>query len=257
MEINDNTNIIKASVIKFREIVSEKGLMGSAITVSAKPLTTEEAIGNPIRRDYPLIEGRERIIEARFMGARGHAFTDSPQNFEGTLSEVLGLSDDTNQNRAIYLATLNAVLRHLGMVRGTVHCKDEEPETCARHIARHIKETWGNVRIGLVGLNPAIADALSRTFGSENVRITDRDRKNIGGEKYGITIWDGYTETEDLVKTSDLVLATGTTLGNGSFDMIWRLIRKYQKPYLFYGVTVAGISGLMGVERICPCGADA
>lgn len=257
MVVNVDSSIIRASAIKFREIVREKGLMGSAVTVSAKPLTTEEAIGNPVRRDYPLIAGRERILEARFMGARGHAFTDSPQNFEGILSEVLDLSEDTNQNRAIYLATLNAVLRHLGLVRGTVHCRDEEPETCARHIARHIKQTWGDCRVGLIGLNPAIADALSRTFGSQNVRITDRDRKNIGGQKYGITIRDGYTETEDLIKTSDLVLATGTTLGNGTFDVIWALIRKYHKPYLFYGVTVAGISALMGVERICPCGADA
>ena len=257
MDTNKGAGIIEASRPKFHEIVKENGLMDSSVTVSTRPLTTEEAIGNPIRRDYPLIEGRERIIEARFSGARGHAFTDSPQDFEGTLSEVLERTDDTNQDRAIYLATLNAVLRHLGLIRGTVHCRDEEPETCSRHIARHIKETWGEVRVGLIGLNPAIAEALVRTFGREKVRITDRDRKNIDGQRHGAQIWDGRTRTEDLVKETDVVLATGTTLGNGSFDVIWDLIRRYGKPHLFYGVTVAGISHLMGVERICPCGADA
>ncbi len=257
MNTNEGAGIIEASRVKFHEIVKENELMGSAVTVSTRPLTTEEAIGNPVRRDYPLIEGRERIIEARFLGARGHAFTDSPLDFEGTLSEVLDLTGDSNQDRAIYLGTLNAVLRHLNLVRGTVHCRDEEPETCARHIARHIKETWGNVRVGLIGLNPAIAEALVRTFGSESVRITDRDRKNIDAQRHGAPIWDGRTRTEDLIKESDVVLATGTTLGNGSFDAIWDLIRRYGKPNLFYGVTVAGISHLMGVERICPCGADA
>lgn len=256
MDTKAGASIIEGSRVKFREIVEKNGLVSAAVTVSTKPLTTEEAIGKPIRRDYPLVEGRERILEARFSGARGHAFSDSPHNFSGTLSEVLKLTEDTNQNRAIYLATINAVLRYLDLIRGTVHCKNEEPEMCAQHIARQIKETWGNVRVGLIGLNPAIAEALARNFGSENVIITDRDRKNIDTQRHGTPIWDGYTKTEDLIKESEVVLATGTTLGNGSFDAIWELIQRYRKPYLFYGVTVAGISGLMGLERICPYGAD-
>lgn len=256
MNTQIRSNIIEESKELFREIIRENALSSSSIAIEAKTLTPQEAIGNPTRRDYPIIEGKERMIEAEFNGARGHAFTDSPLDFIGLLEDVLELDTDTNQHRAVYLATLNAVMRSLGMIHGTVHCKNNEPEDCARKIAGHIKETWGDVRIGLIGLNPAIAETLVKTFGSENICTTDLDYKNIGEYRYDVPIWDGRTRTEELVRDSDFVLATGTTLGNGTFDEIWHLIRQYNKPYLFYGVTVAGISELMGVNRICPYGAD-
>ncbi len=256
MNTQIRSNIIEESKELFREIIRENALSSSSIAIEAKTLTPQEAIGNPTRRDYPIIEGKERMIEAEFNGARGHAFTDSPLDFIGLLEDVLELDTDTNQHRAVYLATLNAVMRSLGMIHGTVHCKNNEPEDCAMKIAGYIKETWGDVRIGLIGLNPAIAETLVKTFGSENICTTDLDYKNIGEYRYDVPIWDGRTRTEELVRDSDFVLATGTTLGNGTFDEIWHLIRQYNKPYLFYGVTVAGISELMGVNRICPYGAD-
>ncbi len=257
MNTQTGNNIIEASKEQFRNIISENDLSGSSVTIQAKTLTPEEAIGNPTRRDYPIIEGKERMVEAEFCGARGHAFTDSPLDFMGYLDDILALKTDSNQNRAVYLATLNAVLKYLGKVHGTIHCKNNEPEDCARQIADHIRKTWGNARIGLIGLNPAIAETLVNSFGSDRICTTDLDYKNIGTLKYNIPIWDGRTRTEELVRESDVVLATGTTLGNGSFDGIWSLIQQYNKPYLFYGVTVAGISELMGINRICPYGADA
>ncbi|HPJ93694.1 MAG TPA: DUF364 domain-containing protein [Deltaproteobacteria bacterium] len=247
-------DIIEASKEQFREIIRKNNLQNKPVAITAKTLTPEQAIGNPGRRDYPIIEGKERMIEAEFFDACGHAFTDSPINFVGYLEDVLQLQTDSNQYRAIYLATLNAVLRYLGLIQGTVHCKNDEPEHCAWRIAGHIRENWGRVRIGLIGLNPAVAEQLVKTFGSENVLITDLDRKNIGIEKYSVEIWDGRSRTEELIRLSDVVLATGTTLGNGSFDLIWELIQEHEKPYLFYGVTVAGISGIMGINRICPYG---
>ena len=256
MNTQTRSNVIEASKELFREIIKENAFSSSSIAIEAKTLTPEEAIGNPTRRDYPIIEGKERMIEAEFCGARGHAFTDSPLDFIGLLKDVVELETDSNQHRAIYLATLNAVMRYLGMIHGTVHCKNNEPEDCAGKIAGYIRETWGDVRIGLIGLNPAIAETLAKTFGSGNICTTDLDYKNIGTLRYNIPIWDGRTRTEELVRDSDLVLATGTTLGNGTFDEIWHLIRQYNKPYLFYGVTIAGISELMGINRICPYGAD-
>jgi hypothetical protein len=50
---------------------------------------------------------------------------------------------------------------------------------------------------------------------------------------------------------------TGTTLVNGTFDDIWRLIGARGKAYLVYGMTAAGVCRLLGVDRICPCGRDA
>jgi uncharacterized protein (DUF4213/DUF364 family) len=156
--------------------------------------------------------------------------------------------------RAIFIATMNAVLKHCKIIETTLHCKDEEPERCADEIASHIRNTVGSKKIGLVGLNPAIFDALSTTFGADNVHITDLNRKNIGSVKYGVHVWDGITMTEKLVEESDIVLMTGTTLVNGTFDRIWSAARQYDKDYLVYGVTSAGVCSLTGLNRICPYG---
>jgi uncharacterized protein (DUF4213/DUF364 family) len=83
------------------------------------------------------------------------------------------------------------------------------------------------------------------------VKITDLNPDNMGKLKYGIEIWDGKTRTEGLVKASDVVILTGTTLVNGTFDAIWKEIQGQGKEYLIYGVTSAGVSALMGLNRIC------
>ncbi len=250
--MQDTKGIIEQTRVKFGQIVKERGLSESRIRITARVLTPEEAIGSPMRRDYPIIIGREKMIEAQFLGARGHAFTDMPDDFEGPLSEVLSLPMETNAQRAIYLATLNAVLRFLNLAEGTVHCKDEDPERCAVIIADHIRDRWGDIHLGLLGLNPAIAERMVKTFGSDHLMITDRDRRNIGVEKYGVVVWDGFTQTEEMIRQADVILMTGTTLCNLSFDGIYELIKRYHKPYLCYGVTVAGISALMDIPRICP-----
>jgi len=61
---------------RFRKLIEREGLMAEAITIKAFPLTPEEAIGNPEERDYPLVRGRERLMEATFKGAKGQAYTD-------------------------------------------------------------------------------------------------------------------------------------------------------------------------------------
>ncbi len=240
----------------FREIVESRNLPGVDVSVLAKPLSPEEAIGSPGRRDFPIIIGKERLVEARVLGSKGHAFTDSPREFNGTLEEVLNLELDSSQNRAIYMATLNAALNHLNMAEATVHCRDDEPDECALTIADFIREEYGRVRVGLIGLNPAIAERLVDAFGTDNVRITDLSGDNIGKQKYGVEIGDGNECTEELIDSSDMVVITGTTLVNGTFDRIWIRVRERDKHCLVYGVTAAGVAELIGFDRICPCGRD-
>ncbi len=246
--------ILKRARMVFAEIVENEHLAESEVSVRVIPLTAEEAIGRPWRQDFPIIIGKERVIEARFHGTKGQAYTDSPQEFEGTLEDVLNLALVTNQSRAVLIASLNAVLNHLGMVEATVHCKDEDPERCALEIAETVSRRFGTVSVGLIGLNPAVAERLVDRFGADRVRITDLDPDNVGRERFGVTIWDGNDRTEDLVDASDVVVFTGTTLVNASFDGIWELIRTRMKHYLVYGMTAAGICRLMNIDRICPCG---
>ena len=231
-------------------------LLQASVSVLARPLTPEEAIGTPGRRDYPIIVGKERVIEAVILGSRGHAFTDTPREFIGTLQQVLELPLDSNHTRAIFIATLNATMRHMGRVTATVHCKDDDPEICAQEMAQQLHQQFGAVRVGLVGLNPAIAEQLAQTFGADQLHITDLNRDNVGRDRFGVQVWDGQTQTEQLIRESGLLLVTGTTLVNGSFDRIHELARAGNTPLVVYGVTAAGVCELMHIDRLCPRGRD-
>ena len=241
---------------RLRDLVEQEHLLDALVSVSARPMTPEEAIGKPGRQDFPIIAGKERVVEACVLGARGHAFTDSPRELVGTVEDVLGLDLDDNGSRAVFVATLNAVLRHLGRITATVHCRDDDPELCAQEIARMLLDRHGRVGVGLIGLNPAIAERLVATFGAAHVRITDLCGANIGQRRFDVAVKDGGRHTDELIDASDVVLVTGTTVVNGTFDHILDRIIAKGKPFLVYGVTAAGVCELTGIERICPRGLD-
>jgi uncharacterized protein (DUF4213/DUF364 family) len=234
------------------DLVTENRLLEAHVSVLVKTLTPEEAIGAPGRRDFPIILGKERVVEAELLSSKAHAFTDSPGEFAGNLKEVLNLPLTSNRERSIYVATLNATLKYLHVIENTIHCKDEDPEKCGNEIASQLLKLWGKVKVGFIGLNPAIAENLVVTFGAENVRITDLNKQNVNSSRYGVKVWDGNKMTEELIKESDVILITGTTFVNGTFDHIMHCVQKYRKDYLIYGVTGAGICELMGFHRICP-----
>jgi len=236
---------------KLRELVAAHGLGNEAVRVKIGTLSVKQAIGSPARQDFPLLHGKEVMIEARVMESCGQAFTDAPQDFSGTLNDVLNLELTTNGNRAVFIATLNAVTAHLKMVAGTRHCHDEEPEECARQIARYLLDNVGKVKIGLIGLQPAILDFLVRAFGADNVRCTDLNPDNIGNRKYGAAIWDGGKDTVKLIKWCDIVLATSSTINNDTFNEIRRKADEFGKRLIIFGVTGAGAAELLGLERLC------
>jgi len=243
-------------MVKIRRIAMEENILHTEVTVLARPLTPEEAIGTPGRRDFPIIIGKERVIEATVLGSKGQAFTDSPREYVGTLKEVLYLELTTNHNRAIYVATINALMCHYRMAEKTVHCRDEETEECALEIAKSLLRKYGKTNVGLIGLNPAIAERLIDTFGADHVRITDLNRDIIGERRFGVEVWDGNVRTHDLIKASEVVVFTGTTLVNDTFDRILNEIRALGKNYVVYGVTAAGVCQLQSIESICPRGRD-
>jgi hypothetical protein len=257
MSKENETSALEQTRSRFTQIAEQHHLLDAEVSVLAKPLTPEEAIGTPGRRDLPIVVGKERVVESSVLGSKGHAFTDSPREFMGTLKDVLSLELTTNQNRAIYAATLNAVLRHLEMVTATVHCKDQDPEKCALELSNLLLDRYGRVEVGLIGFNPAIAERLVDTFGAEHVRISDLNGDNVGERRFGVEIWDGIDRTEDLIDASDVVVFTGTSLVNGTFDRIWRRIQARGKDYLVYGVTAAGVCELLGISRVCPYGRNA
>ena len=232
-------------------ITTDQCLGEEVVQVKIGTLSVKQAIGNPTRQDFPLLEGKEVMVEAEFQGSFGQAFTDRPHDFTGSLNEILKLDLDTNEHRAIFIATLNAVMAHLGMVTGVRHCHDEEPEECAAQIAHHILSKFGLVNVGLVGLQPAILENLVLTFGADKVICTDLNPKNIGSRKYGAEIRDGRTETGKLIEWSDLLLVTSSTIVNNTFDDIREKVGSRGKALMIFGVTGAGVSTMLGLERLC------
>jgi len=231
---------------RFFNLIKEKDLMSSKVeVVSARTLTSQEVIGKPERDDFPLLKGKEVMLQADFKGSLGQAFTDMPGNYSGTLKEIFDMSLDNNFKRALFISTLNAVLRYLNYISKTVHCRDKEPGECAAHLVDYIKEQFGNPRIAFIGIQPAMVEALAAHF---KIRITDLDPNNVGQQKCGILIED-VTHTQEILSWSDLIVATGTTVVNNTLPSL--LIRK---PIIFYGVTIAGIAYLNGYEQYCFCG---
>lgn len=217
-------------------------LLAGRVRVKARGLSVEEAIGNPEADDFPLQKGKEKLMQANFCNALGQAFTDRYGDFEGTLDEVLEMALNNNYRRAIFIATLNAVLRHLKLAEKTVHCHDQEPNLCANELCSYLRMKYGRIKIAQVGFQPRIVEALGPVF---SLRVVDLDPDNIGTNRFNTTI-EGPTATEELINWADLLLVTGTTLVNGTIGQFIR-----DKPILFYGTTVAGGASLMGWNRFC------
>jgi len=230
---------------EFVHILEAYSLESETVVIRAGALLPQEAIGDPEHKDYPLLKGRERLMQAEFRGCFGHAFTDMYGNFTGTLSEIVRIDPADNFKRAIFISGLNAVLRYLGIATKTVHCKDEEPPRCARVLSELIKEKFSNPKIAVVGLQPRMVQELSSNF---QLRVTDLDPANIGKVKFGIAI-DGPEKTESNLDWCDLALVTGTTVTNNTLSRF--LI---DKPTIFYGVTISGTAKLLSLNHFCHCG---
>ncbi|MEN6461481.1 MAG: FAD-dependent oxidoreductase [Syntrophomonas sp.] len=84
-------------------------------------------------------------------GNMGQAFTASPMEYSGTVSDILELSSNHPGNLALQVATLNALVKGVGLFDHTIHCRDADPELCARAIARTVMDKRGKCRVGIIG----------------------------------------------------------------------------------------------------------
>ncbi|MDY6854208.1 MAG: DUF364 domain-containing protein [Thermodesulfobacteriota bacterium] len=237
---------------RLTDLAEENGLLESEINITAKILTPKEAIGETERKDFPLLKGKEFLIQADFRNTLGQAFTDAPCNFNGQIKEILDLELKNNSERALFVASLNAVMRHFGGAENTIHCKDKGPELCAHEIVNAIITKHGaDIRICIVGFQPAIIDNLVKNLTVENVDAVDLDQDNIHKKKYGVCIQDGKDMTKALFKTCDVILATGSTAVNDTMAELISLADEYHKALYFYGTTVAGTAKILNLQRLC------
>lgn len=235
-------DIIKREFIK---MINENGLQSEKIVIQATPLSTQEAIGNPEDKDYPLITGVERLMQAEFGGSLGQAFTDMYNNFSGRLSDIVEMDLRNNFRRAIFISSLNAVMKHLGLITKTTHCKDNEPRECSYELAKYIKRNYGHPRVAMAGFQPRMVEALSKEF---ELKVTDMAQDNIGTEKFGTIIFSPEKTLENL-NWCDIALVTGTTVVNNTIDQF-----RMSKPVIFYGITISGVAKLLGLNHFCHFG---
>jgi uncharacterized protein (DUF4213/DUF364 family) len=219
------------------------------LVVATRPLSAFEAIGSPERDDFPLMRGKEVLMQAAYRGSLGQAFTSAAGVFSGTLEEVLELSLENAFERAVLVSTINAVFRNLGLVEGTVHCRDDGPGDCAANLARWLKEL-GADRVGLIGMQPSLLSSLVEIVGPEKVMVSDL--ACAGEFRLGVEVLDGMNP-EPLFERSPLVLITGTTLVNGTIDSLLEMADRFGCSVVFYGTTIAGAAHLLGLERWCSC----
>lgn len=225
-----------------QEAWEKAGLLREPVSIRARVLSPEEAIGNP-GQGFKLETGRERMMEAEFRGERGQAFTDHFGDFEGTLADIAAMPLDDNFRRALFIATLNATLRSLGRCERTIHCRDQGPSDCAGKLREHLLTRLApKSRITLVGLQPKFVAALSQSF---ELRVLDLDPDNIGKVVSGVRI-EGPEQERHAVPWAQQLVVTGSTLANGSIGSFLG-----GPPALIFGVTAAGAASLMGWDRFC------
>lgn len=232
---------------RFLALLKEEGLLLENVSLTTKSLTPEEAIGITRRKDFPIIAGKDVMVQAECRGVKGQAFTDAPTVFKGTLEDVCHLNlESDSHNRGIFIAALNAVMGYIGKCACTVHCKNEGPELCSFEVLDFVKKNYGCPKIGLIGYQPSM---LERLAGELTVRVCDLNQANIGQERYGVMVEDGGKEEvwRDICDWADLVLCTGSTICNGT---IVNFIPLKDKT-LFFGTTLAGAAILMDLPRLC------
>jgi hypothetical protein len=230
---------------KFADIINQNELEKEDVIIRAVPLSPEEAIGNPEDKDYPLVIGRERLMQAEFKGFLGQAFTDMYGDFAGKLGDIVAMDLKNNFRRAIFISSLNAVMRSLNLVDKTVHCRDNEPRVCSQELVKFLERNYGHPRIAFTGFQPRMVEALSDKF---ELRVADMDRDNIGKKKFGVII-DGPDRTGENLRWCDIALVTGTTVVNSTFEQFM-----IAKPVIFYGITVSGMAKLLELKHFCYCG---
>ena len=231
---------------KITEMIKDYKIKDGLVRIKTRALSSQEAIGNPEHNDYPIQKGREKLIQADFQGSKGVAFTDMSGDYEGFLYEIINMELKNNFRRAIFISTINALLKHLGLIDKTSHCKDSGPVNCQKKIVEFIKEEFGNPKIFQAGLQPRFVEALSGEF---EIRVTDIDKDNIGKKVKSVTI-EHIGNTKENIEWCDMIFATGSTFVNGTY----REFLVKGRPTVFYGVTCAGAVHLLNLRRYCPEG---
>lgn len=223
-----------------RKEIERSKLSGKGVSIRCRALSAEEAIGKPEHDDYPIIKGKEVMVEAIFEKSKGQAFSDEFENANYKVDDLLDIELNTNRKRASFISGINAVFRHLGICDKSIHCKDTEPEICAKKLL----ETIGpRKKILIVGYQPRFLEALAS---KHNIRVVDLDKDNVGREISGVVI-EQPEIAFGAISWCDMIFATGSTVVNGTITYFLN----QDVPVLFYGVTISATAKILNLNNYC------
>ena len=233
---------------KFIALDGLSELLASDEAIKIHALTTDAILGTAERKDFPILAGKEIIQQAEYGRGKGQSFTSQPVNCSFTLRELLELPLDNVRDQGAFVAGMNAVMHHLGLITNTVHCKDDGPECCSKTAAGTLRRKYGDVKLALIGYQPCLLANLSAVF--PQMRVTDLGKDKIGTEKYGILVEDGTHKSEEVCEWADVILCTGSTLTNETILYFYELAL-HGREIMFYGTTIAGAAKLLDLRRLC------
>jgi len=185
----------------------------------------------------------------------GQAWTDHPSDWTGTLGDVFSMPLRKAGQRAIVVATLNALAGRLGLTAHNLRCRHGKPLDCGRELVRQLRTRFdGAARALVVGYQPGVVEALVESLGTGNVRVLDHDAELVGRTLHGVRIANGDADFTADVRWCDLMLVTGSSVVNGTLDDLLRHSQDASKPLVFFGNTIAAVAAIADLERLCPAG---
>ncbi|HUM84694.1 MAG TPA: hypothetical protein PLN48_13120 [Lachnospiraceae bacterium] len=175
----------------------------------------------------PLKEG---VLRAVFKGTAGLACTCVRETGTKTLKEICeGRPGETEEGRACFIASVNAVMIHIGCAVRNSLCEDGEPLFCGENIASYISDNYGSPKVLLVGPKEGIEAGLAKK-GLSVMSVSDRKKPE-----------------EADIDGADLLLISGSTVITGTITDYLSL----DKEIVFFGMTLAGTAEWLGVKRLC------
>ncbi|SEW44767.1 Rossmann-like domain-containing protein [[Clostridium] fimetarium] len=230
---------------EFEKIIINNNIQADLVLIKSRSLSPEEAIGITERKDFPILTGKEVMLQAEYQGFYGQAFTDAPSIFSGTLSQILELDlMNDNHSRGLFISTMNAVMRKLDLADHTIHCKNDGPELCGKQFVPYMKDHYNNPKIALIGYQPSILENLAAVF---DLRVLDLNPDNVGQLRYCIKVEHGINDYDEVINWADIILCTGSTICNGTIVNFLNL----NKDVLFFGTSIAGAATILELKRVC------
>lgn len=211
-------------------------------------------------RDYALLRGREILLTCKYRSGIGQVFTVAPRSYRGRLREVMELDLEDIRNNSLFHAVMNAVLRSLGLIDKTVHCRGREAGICGTMLARKLLAKYGQTaRILHIGYQPSHVEALARVF-HDNVMVTDLSNELVWRRRHGRLVVDGVLDRYFLSQV-DIVLLTASSIANNT---AWEILDQavlQGKKVIVYGISSAAAIYLLreklrlfNIEHYCPYG---